>query len=63
LSKKDRGREKKKLSCGEDKWRNKATATSKMEKSTDSDYEEFINEESKSAERTTMKERVVENRY
>jgi len=60
LSKKDRGREKKKLSCGEDKWRNKAIA--KMEKSTDSNYEEFINEGSKS-ERTTMKGRIVENRY
>jgi len=57
LSKKDRGREKKKLSCGEDKWRNKAIT--KMEKSTDSDYEEFINEGLKSAERTTMKGRIV----
>jgi len=44
-----------------DKWRNKATA--KMEKSADSDYEESINEELKSAERTTMKGRIIENRY
>jgi len=63
LSKKDPGREKKKLSCGEDKWRNEVTARSKMKKSTDSDYEEFINKGSKSAEKTTMKGRIVENRY
>jgi len=58
LSKKDRGREKKKLSCGEDKWKNKATA--KIEKS---DYEESVNERLKSAERTTMKGKLIENRY
>jgi len=34
-----------------------------MEKNTDSDYEKFIKEGLKSAERMTMKGRIVENRY
>jgi len=56
-----RKKEKKKRSYGKNKWKRKMTATFKIEKIADNDYE-FIGEGSKSTERTTMKRRIIKKR-
>jgi len=58
LSKEDRGREKKKWSCGKDKWISKVIISGK---NCNNNYEEFIDEGLQS-ERTTMEGRIIEKR-